>query len=818
MTRRAHLFGWYASYLALAALITYPLVLDLSGALIGHETGDAYEMAHHIWWFRHALQTGEPLFYQTLMAYPDGLQGISLWANPLQFFPAWALAFVMPVPAAYNLTILLTMALNGWAMAFLVGWLLRDEPPRVRDAGAWLAGVAFMAHPVFQGHLFGGHAGLLVMWPVPLLIWALARLLESPSRGRFAAAVAFYLLSPAGHSLQVIYVLLPIMGMWTLGRALARDWRAVGWLVAVGAVGTGLLALFLLPVAADTFADDTYTGDAGYVAFSTDLLGLVTPSFGHVVFSGLEYPRRVLGVNLIEGYTYLGIVAGGLAGLALARRWRASRGWLALGALAWALALGPLLKLNDQPLTLSLDGYASYITLPWAWVYTLPGFSLARTPGRFTFALAVALAVLVGYGVAALWRARLFDHLPMLARRGALVGLAALMLFEYQAFFPFPTVTADVPPAIADLRDRDDVRAVMDMPWGNLLAAKDALYLKTWHHKPQIAGQVTRRTPVSPAKLTVLEQTLDPALLRTAGVDVVILHRRWASPGLARRLRQALGAPYYQDDRFALFNVPPTDAPPDTLRVVSGEGDPAPLYFHYHHDHHHGTPTPTDSVGVPAWALASGSLELRPRQQAWLMLDGVPLRRLAGDGRVSVDVPLPLTAPGYHTLALTLDPPCPRPISPALTCPTPDLSGVQLAPLAGDPLLSAPVRLADGIRLMGAVRLADDPAAPGTLSLALWWHFDTPRDPADVRFIAGVDPSGARVIGDDTPISAPAGTGFSERVTLRLPADTDPAALRLYVGWYRYPDLTRYPVLDDAPGAPDGWIALAPIAPPQPED
>jgi hypothetical protein len=147
-------------YFFLAVVITWPLVTMLGTHFAGYSNGDAPEMTRHIWWLKHALQTGQPLVFQPLLAYPDGLEGVILWSNPLQFFPAWLFAFVMPLPAAYNLQALLNLALSGWAACFLVRHLTRHAP------AALVAGVVFMASPAIQGHLAGGHGGLLVQWPL----------------------------------------------------------------------------------------------------------------------------------------------------------------------------------------------------------------------------------------------------------------------------------------------------------------------------------------------------------------------------------------------------------------------------------------------------------------------------------------------------------------------------------------------------------------------------------------------------------------------------------------------------------------------------
>ncbi|HEX2620253.1 MAG TPA: hypothetical protein VHL11_08905, partial [Phototrophicaceae bacterium] len=292
----------YGFFFGLAVLITFPLVLHFSSQMIGHSTGDVYEMGHHIWWFKYALQHGDNIFWQPLSGYPDGFSAVSLWADPLQFFPDWLFAFIMPVASAYNLTILLTMALNGWAMCFVMwNWLgndaLSDDQARICTP-ALFAGVIYMAFPTMQGHLFGGHAGLLVAWGAPLYIYGLFKLVEdSPDsdsnrnhRRWFMLAVLFFLVTVSGHTLQIFYILMPLTGLFILARLAQRDWRGVGQVLLVSLVGGILLLIFVLPVFRETFADNTYTGDKGYVRFSLDALAAISPSFGHPFFAQLDYP------------------------------------------------------------------------------------------------------------------------------------------------------------------------------------------------------------------------------------------------------------------------------------------------------------------------------------------------------------------------------------------------------------------------------------------------------------------------------------------------------------------------------------------------
>ena len=626
----------FGFYLLVVLVVTYPLVTQFSSVLVGFVHGDSYEMAHHVWWFKTALQSGQSPFYQSLLAYPNGFPGVTLWSYPLQFFPSWLFAFVLPLPAAVNLAIVLTLALNGWAMFFLArqmideAWhaipLRNDMPQRAQHAvplrsaaagvggagndmserahggaprrndvserahgdvprrndvseraqravplqtvrafaPALLAGLVFMLYPTMQGHLGVGHAGVLVQWAVPLYVYALLRLREGGSWRGIVVAAIFFFLSATGHPLEVIYVLLPLTGVYVLMLIFRREWVALRRTVIAVVIGGVLLGVLLIPVLRETLSTSAYADEGGSVRYSADLLAVFTPSFRHPVFDHFDFPSRVLGTNLDEGAAYIGVIAGLLALVAVwkVRGLQASlaRWWLAVALVAWILSLGPLLKLFDQPVTFQVDGYTSYVTLPFALIANLPLIRLARTPGRFDFALALAVAALAGYGAAYLW-ARI--RAARLIKAAGLVVVMALIAFEYQVFFPLPLTPAAIPQAVADLAARDDVRAVFDIPWDNLIAAKEALYLQTAHQHPLIAGQETRRTPVNPAKLTLLESTLDPALLRSVGADVVLVHRDQDFGALEQLAREQLGDPVFEDAEVALFNTPPTDAAPE---------------------------------------------------------------------------------------------------------------------------------------------------------------------------------------------------------------------------------------------------------------
>lgn len=645
--REPALFGFYV---AVAVLITYPIITALSTHFAGHPFGDSYEIARHIWWINTALKTGQPLFFQPLLLYPQGIASAYFWGSPLQLFPAWLLAFVMPLPAAFNVQVVLTLALNGWAMSRLARYLIGSVPV------ALAAGALYMAYPTMQGHLAAGHVGLLAQWSVPLYVLALLDLLKAETRRQSVVsglgAGICLVLSALGSTQMPIFTTLPITA-WLLVRAW-RNGRDLRRIVAVLVIGGLLTAIFALPALAETLGSAASVRDeGGSVRFSADLLAVVAPSPYHPLYQSLDYNARILGVDPFEGSAYVGIVAGLLA-LVGWLRVRAARGWIWLGLVAWLLSLGPLLHISGELMTMRADGYPSAIALPYAALMNLPVVNILRTPGRFNFTVALVVAILAAYGMA--WLLRQLRSQSR-AQWGVALTLTALVLFDYQVWWRdgqpnLPVVPAAIPSEIAALREREDVRAVFHIPWQHLLVDKDALWLQTAYQQPMIAGHVTRRTPLDPARGWLL-QTLDPALLDVAGVDVIILHKQWAEADLIARAFEQLGIPFYEDDSLAAWDAPAVTSVLAPVVAIPGAESisRAEAYVFL--------PQPG---AIRLKADVEGSA-----QRFQMVIDGVAFAEWALNGALSIEEHITLDA-GYHTVALAATPGCEMSGDPTLEC------------------------------------------------------------------------------------------------------------------------------------------------------
>ena len=237
-----------------------------------------------------------------------------------------------------------------------------------------------------------------------------------------------------------------------------------------------------------------------------------------------------------------------------------------------------------------------------------------------------------------------------------MIGIA----FEYQFWWPLPTEPGIVPEAIAALADRTDIRSVLDIPWYHPLVNKDGMWLQTGHEQPMIIGQVSRRSPVDPAKVNLLQDTLDSALLDAAGVDVVIVHKEYdgSDGAIGTFTRSTLGDPLYEDEQYAVFNVPKyTGGAPGF--VSDSEG--ASLYFY----------APQDGQ-----AVLTGSVQASGRGAA-ATLDGVTLVQWTVRDQQNLRVPITFAA-GYHAIAIANDPVCPAADDPALACPALTVEGLAV--------------------------------------------------------------------------------------------------------------------------------------------
>jgi hypothetical protein len=202
--------------------------------------------------------------------------------------------------------------------------------------------------------------------------------------------------------------------------------------------------------------------------------------------------------------------------------------WPPLSAARIGYALGLALAFE---LSLGFNG----VLYPWMHAYVLPYRGL-RVPARMAIIVGLALAVLVGYGVARICA----RGSTRSAAAAAFLILAALVGFEYRS-----TVTVrevwDRPPAVYEAFDNQEDRVVLELP----LIAPDIelepiyMYFSTFHWHKLVNGY-SGFSPYSYYKLveqmTKFPDDVTLSELRRRDVAYVIVHGAFYDPEAYRRL------------------------------------------------------------------------------------------------------------------------------------------------------------------------------------------------------------------------------------------------------------------------------------------
>ncbi len=851
-------------YVAVVLFITYPLVTQLSTDVIGTQFTDSFEFVRLGWWQAYALQHGLSPFYESLFAYPDGYFDQLQWTQPIVYWPTTILNYVVNPVAAFNLWILTVLVLNGLTAYWLCLAIIDDLLQSTTVLAALLGGLVFMVFQTAQGHLSVGHVNVLTVFGLPVLAWVMYSAMSGRNtrKSLAAGAVAFCVLL-LSNTAAAVYMIFPLYLFFILYLALPVlirrqpiSWGAMrGW--AIIATGGILLSLpFYLPLIIELFSSqrsDVFNANE-IVHYSTDLLAFATisPNTPWTKFADNPTSSWIINVDGVEGAAYLGLITTVLAIVALAKNTSKAKLWVFIALGSMILSLGPVLKWAGSPAIYSAADFSGTIIMPWALFQNLPVFNIVRTPGRINFITGLCLGVLASLGLVYLLR-RIRAPILQIA---LVVVLAVIAIAENQEFFPFPTIPARLPQAFYNIAERSDIRAVLDVPSNSITGIKEALFEQTAHHKPLIAGYVVRRTPVSQDKILLLSnvamgldyrltdgQPLDPdtarAVLKANGVDVLVYHWKFVDKApVLRWATQAFGRPLYDDDQTTIFVVPEPDKPVEASAIVyDGVGWSAPdaapwlgakssmiVYAPMEQDRH--------------WSLKLSPL--LTARQVKLAVDGQYQRTIVLTPPAQpIDFWLNLST-GFHRLDFTFPEGCtPIPVIP--TCLVGAKSSDASCQLSNTPVTAAQeicvsaevssisvtnademsyhsrvVHLGQGLLLEG-FRLPSSINANSALTVETDWQSQQQIE-GDYHYFV-------HVIGADGTVSAQYDTvpdngqfpttKWAARQQWReldsIPMKDAHGTYGVYVGWYRYPDLTRLNVQDSGPHAADGLVYLGDI-------
>ena len=486
--------------LALAVLHTWPLATN-PGGLSRNDNADTMLNEWTVAWVAHQAPRAPLHLFDANIFFPE--------PRTLAFSEHLVVQGAMAAPVlwlgaspvlAYNLLILAGLALSAWAM-----WIVVRRWTGSTAAGA-VAGslLAFNAHTLTRlPHLQALHLEFLPFVPL-----ALDNLIERRRvRDAVMLGVAAALQGLTSNYLLVFTVVAVAAAVLVRGAEWVRDapGRTAALLALASGIGALLVAPFLYPYyLAQHEQGLTRTLDevARYSSTWRDYLSTA----GRLHYAWWSY-------RFLEGSTALfpGVVAAALAaaGLLVAPGWRDARVRMAaaIGVAGLALSFGP-----------ALPGYA----LLYRWVPLLQG---VRGAARFGFLLLVAVAVLAGYGVAAI-RARVGSRRWWPAMVAVIVvAVNGEALRAPMTFRP----SAGIPRIYQTLKD-PSVAAVAEFPFYTPVAIlRNAPYVlnSTAHWKPIVngySGFVPRRYAEVADALRGFPDDRSHAQLLRLGVTHVVVH------------------------------------------------------------------------------------------------------------------------------------------------------------------------------------------------------------------------------------------------------------------------------------------------------
>ena len=495
MTHR-HAFALVGAVL-LTVLHTWPLASNPSG-LSRLDNADTALNTWIVSWVAHELPRAPlsvfdaPMFHpeRRTLAYSEPLLVPGAMAIPLQ-------AAGLSAATTYNLIAMAGFALSAWAMWSLVtGWT--GDPV----AGA-VAGMAF----AFNAHLLTRFAHLQALHAefVPLVLYAVDRVARDARRrdgvwlGAAIALVGFV----------SIYQLAFVAGATVVALAARRcDWRsAPGRTLAVTLLGIGLSMALLAPMLWQYLAVSREFGivrsleeTARYGATWRDYLA-TGGRLHYALWSEQFFPQSAV---LFPG------VAVTLLALVGLRAPGADRGrvrmCVAIGVLGLAMSFGPALPFYE-------------------WLYrVVPLLQATRVAARWGILTLTALAVLAGFGVAAL-------RASGSARSRLAVAIVAPLLVTVEAlrapmaFTPTPSIPA-IYHQIATLPDAVLLEIPM-FPAREFNLNAPYLLAQTEHFRPMVAGYsglYTQGYADRIADLVTFPSERAQMRIRTLGITHVVFH------------------------------------------------------------------------------------------------------------------------------------------------------------------------------------------------------------------------------------------------------------------------------------------------------
>ncbi len=506
-------------YLALALVLTYPLIAHFDTHVPGSETWafDEYTFVWNYWWFKHAVfDLGVNPLHSDITFYPIGVNLILYTYMLLNAVLAIPIEFVFGYIVASNALLVFAFVSAAYGAFLLANYLLR-ESERFQEAfenlflnlAAFTAGVVYAFTASRFVYMSLGHYNFVCSQYLPFYVLFLIKTLrEARLRNAVLTGVfgALAILTDTTYAVFIgLFTALYLVFAWW-ERGIVRGFvKRLGILAMVGGV---LSAPLVVPSVIEiATAGYTLPGWGHAEKLLVDLVGLFTPTSLHPLnrhwVQELDAVRQGNSQFVDVNTVFLGYATLALAILG-ALVYRKKLAFWIVAAMAFAiLSLGPLLHINGQSV-FDFDGLDVTFPMPFLLLHYIPFLKENRVPNRYSILVMLSLAVLVAFALAWLfervgsWRVAVGrKFLPLIAY----CLLPTVVLFEHLAL-PLPLTDARVPKVYAQIAREPGEFAILSVPlgWRNSFTMQGAedtrtQYYQSVHGKFLFSGNTSRNPP-----------------------------------------------------------------------------------------------------------------------------------------------------------------------------------------------------------------------------------------------------------------------------------------------------------------------------------
>ncbi|MFQ3684118.1 hypothetical protein, partial [Roseiflexus sp.] len=452
---------------------------------------------------------------------------------------------------AYNLLVLTSYALTGWAVYLLAREMSDSLDDRwIRTVGAFAAGAVFAFGTYRMTHFV--HLQLLQTAWLPLALLFLRRLLRPPANGggrwRDAALFGLFAGIQCVTALYYAYFAALALGLyvavwlWDTIRSPLRPGllRQAGGL----AYGGGLAALITVPLTLPYLRIYEYLG---VVRSPRELDNWSAPLQAYLavlptnwLYGGQSWSAASGGeFALFPGFATIALAVVG-ATLALWKRSgdshtvpdsiplaRDAAFLVLLGLSAFVLSLGTGIRMErgDAPLP---------FPLPYTLLYErIPGFGALRVPARWALLVHLSLTLLAGIALIRLGY-MLTSHRQRYRLASLALTVTAIVALAEHTSVPVPLATVPVPaPVYAWTGTQPDIRAILELPVGTTPrgAELERITFRQFHQMQHWKPLVIGYSGIIPFGTTDLLRRIqrlpdDDTLryLALVGIDTLVIH------------------------------------------------------------------------------------------------------------------------------------------------------------------------------------------------------------------------------------------------------------------------------------------------------